>query len=309
MLGLTGTEVRSSSWPIFRRWLADRWLRRERAAVDWQSPTPRIAHAPLLDPIVLRQWIYGPGCVVPGDALYLEELMTPVGLVSEMSVLDLNAGMGGAGLAIAQAWKTDVAGFDRNPDVVQAGRSFLRARKAGRRLQLAPYDPTNFALRAGSYDCVMVREVISTLVDKEAYFQTVCLGLKSFGQIVIGDFVRGDTPSSDPAFAGWVAMQERQRLLWAGEDYVACLQRLGCDVRVAKDATASYRSLLRRSWRRFLDHPQLRRLEGERAAPLVEEVERCIRTLAAFDSGALRYFHICAQSTQATPIDEVSHEG
>ena len=96
-----------------------------------------------------------------------------------------------------QAWKSDVAGFDRNPDLVQAGTSFLRTQKAGRRVQLAPYDPENFALRAGFYDCVMAREVISTLVDKEAFFHAVSLGLKSFGQIVITDFVRGDVPAND----------------------------------------------------------------------------------------------------------------
>ncbi len=218
-----------------------------------------------------------------------------------MSFLDLNAGMGGPGIAISQAWKSDVAGFDRNPDLVQAGTSFLRTQKAGRRVQLAPYDPENFALRAGFYDCVMAREVISTLVDKEAFVQALTLGLKSFGQIVITDFVRGDVPVSDSSFVGWAAMQERkQPVLWLGEDYVACLERLGCDVTIASDATASYRSRLLRAWRRFLDHPELRHLRGRRALPLMSEVERCMRTLAAFDDGTLRYFRICAQNTRPT---------
>ena len=307
MLGLTATEVRSSPWPIFRRWLAERLPRRPRATIgesELAALSPRLraapaAQAPPLDPIVLRQWIYGSGCVIPGDAAYFKELMSPVGLTSEMTLLDLNAGMGGAGIAITQASKSNIAGFDRDPDLVQAGTSFLRTQKAGRRVQLASYDPENFALRAGFYDCVMAREVISTLVDKEAFFQSVSLGLKSFGQVVITDFVRGEAPASDPGLAGWAAMQEQKPLLWPGAEYVACLERLGCDVLIATDATASYRSLLLRSWRRFLDHPELRRLRGRRAMPLLDEVERCIRTLAAFDGGALRYFYICAQSTRA----------
>jgi hypothetical protein len=150
----------------------------------------------------------------------------------------------------------------------------------------------------------MAREVISTLVDKEAFLHAVSLGLKSFGQILIADFVRGDAPTDDSTILGWAAMQEQKRLLWTGEDHIARLERLGCNIRSAKDATANYRNLLLRSWRRFLDHPQLCRLEDRRALPLKNEVERCVRTLAAFDSGALRYFHICAQSTHATaPID------
>jgi hypothetical protein len=304
MLGLTATEVRSSPWPIFRRWLAERLPRRRRASVGARAPaapsSSAAAQAPLLDPIILRQWIYGPGCVIPGDEPYFKDLMRPVGLTPEMSLLDLNAGMGGPGIAITQAWKSYVVGFERNPDLIKAGTAFLRTQKAGRRVQLAAYDPENFVLRAAFYDCVMAREIVSTLVDKEAFLQAVSLGLKSFGQIVITDFVRGDAPESDSGFAGWAAMQERKPLLWPGEAYVACLERLGCDVLIASDATANYRSLLLRSWRRFLEHPELRRLRGHRAAPLLNEVERCIRTLAALDGGAVRYFYICAQSTRST---------
>ena len=78
MLGLTATEVRSSPWPIFRRWLAERLPRRQRAPIGERgialrsppSPASFAVQAPLLDPIILRQWIYGPGSVIPGDASY-----------------------------------------------------------------------------------------------------------------------------------------------------------------------------------------------------------------------------------------------
>jgi hypothetical protein len=311
MLGLTATEVGSSPWQ-FRRWLAERLPRQLRAplvgkfgiALRSSPSSASLAVPPPLDPILLRQWIYGPGCVIPGDAPYFEELMRPIGLKPETIVLDLNAGMGGAGMAITQAWKSDVAGFERNPDLVQAGVPLLHTQKVDRRVKLASYDPENFALRTGFYDCAMAREVISTLVDKEAFLHAVSLALKSFGWIVVTDFVRGAAPVDDSALAGWAAMQEQKPLLWTGEDYIACLERLACDVRIASDATATYRSLMLRSWRRFLDHPELPRLKGRRALPLLDEVERCIRTLEAFESGALRYFHICAQSTHVpSPVD------
>ncbi len=78
MLGLTATEVRSSPWPIFRRWLAERWPRRRRASAGARvtaTPSLTAAQAPLLDPIILWQWIYGPGCAIPGDASYFKELL------------------------------------------------------------------------------------------------------------------------------------------------------------------------------------------------------------------------------------------
>jgi hypothetical protein len=97
-----------------------------------------------------------------------------------------------------------------------------------------------------------------------------------------------------------MAMQEHKPLLWPSEHYVAALTRLGCTMLVTIDKTDLYRSLLLRSWRNFLDHPELPRLRGRRGLPLLGEVERCIRTLAALDSGALRYFYICAQSMRST---------
>lgn len=304
MLGPTATQVRSSPWQ-FRRWLAERLPRRSLGKLGIAlRPSPSraspIMPALPLDPIVLRQWVYGAGCVIPGDAPYFEELVGPVGLKPEMVLLDLNAGMGGAGRVIAQTWQSDVVGFERNPDLVQTGISLLRGHKADKRVKLAPYNPENLLLRSGFYDCAMAREVVSTLVDKEAFLHAVSLALKSFGWIVITDFVRGDATADDSAFAGWAATREQKPLLWTSKDYIACLERLACDVRIASDATATYRRLLLRSWRRFLDHPELPRLKGRRALPLLDEVERCIRTLAAIESGALRYVHICAQSTQVT---------
>ncbi len=307
MLGLTANEVRSSSWPILRR-LAERLPRWRRASAgragaslrSSQTRASRASELPLLDPVVLRQWIYGPGHVIPGDLDYLRDLVKPLGLGPEMTLLDLNAGMGGAGIAIAQACNTHVAGFDRNPELARAGASFLRTQKSARRVQIASYDPENFALRPAFYDCALAREVISTLADKEAFFQAISEGLKSFGQIVITDFVRGKAAPDDPALTGWAGMQEHKPLLWAGEDYVACLERLDCKVLIASDTSANYRALILRSWRQFLDHPELRRLRGRRALPLLTEVERCMRTLAALDTGAVRYFYICAQSTRST---------
>ncbi|HEX3974053.1 MAG TPA: hypothetical protein VHX19_22150 [Stellaceae bacterium] len=304
MLGLTDHEVRSSPWPIFR-WLAERLPRRRRASSGTlvrpsQASAARATREPPLDPTILQQWIYGPGNVIPGDEAYFKELMSPVGLTSEMTLLDLNAGMGGPGLTIVKESKNYVSAFDRHPDLVKAGAMFLRKHKAGRNVQLATYDPENFELRAGFYDCVMARELISTLADKDAFFQAVSVGIKPFGQIVIGDFVRGNGADSDPSLAGWMAMQEHKPLLWPSDNYVTSLTRLGCTMLVTMDRTDLYRSLLLRSWRNFLDHPELPRLRGRRAVPLLGEVERCIRTLAALDSGALRYFYICAQSMRST---------
>jgi SAM-dependent methyltransferase len=290
------------------RRLASRGPRRRRVPADdgalpvrpAQAGASRAAQEPPLDPVNLQQWIYGPGNVIPGDEGYFKELMSPVGLTPEMTLLDLNAGMGGAGIAIAKASKNYVAAFERNPDLVKAGVAFLRKQKAGRYVRLDSYDPADFALRPGFYDCVMARELVSTLADKEAFLQTVSLGLKSFGQIVITDFVRGDAPAGDPSLAGWAAVQEHKPLLWPAERYAASLTRLGCNVLVTMDKTDVYRSLLLRSWRNFLGHPELPWLRGRRALPLLTAVEHCVRTLAALDSGALRYFYVCAQSMRAT---------
>lgn len=302
-LGLTAIRVRSPLHPL-RRWIGEhlpRWQRgRARGRTGLARATDKRSTAAstqeiALDPIVLRQWLYGPGCVIPGDADYLKDLVKPFGLSPQMTLLDLHAGMGGASVAIAQACNTYVESFEPKAELVRAGAGFLKTQKSGRRVHLGVYDPANFALRPGFYDCVLAREATFTLVDKTGFLEAVTEGLKPFGQVGITEFVRGPAPP-EATFDGWAAMQDAKPDLWAGEQYVATLERLGFNVLMANDATAGYRSLVLRSWHQFLDRPELRQLKGRRALPLVEEAERCIRTLAALDSGALRYFYICAQS-------------
>jgi hypothetical protein len=308
-LGLAAIRVRSPL-SLLRGWMAERVPRWRRATLrDRSGParaigkrsTAAAAQGVAVDPIVLRQWLYGPGCVIPGDADYLKDLVKPFGLCPEMTLLDLHAGMGGAGVAIAQACNTYVESFEPKVDLVRAGAGFLKTQKSGRRVHLGAYDPANFALRPGFYDCVLAREATVALADKNAFLAAVTEGLKPFGQIAITEFVRGPAPP-DATFNGWAAMQDAKPDLWAGEQYVAALERLGFNVLMANDATAGYRGLILRSWQQFLDRPELKQLKGRRALPLVEEAEHCIRTLAALDSGALRYFYICAQSRHSGAI-------
>lgn len=302
-LGLAAIGVRSPLSSL-RRWMAEHVPRWHRATARSRPGFARVAakrsagaasREPALDPMVLRQWLYGPGCVIPGDADYLKDLVKPFGLGPEMTLLDLHAGMGGASVAIAQACNTYVESFEPKADLVRAGAGFLKTQKSGRRVHLGVYDPANFALRAGFYDCVLAREATFALADKKAFLEAVTEGLKPYGQLGITEFVRGPAPP-EATFDGWAAMQDAKPDLWAGAQYVATLERLGFNVLMANDATAGYRGLILRAWQQFLDRPELRQLKGRRALPLVEEAERCIRTLAALDSGAVRYFYICAQS-------------
>ena len=307
-LDLTGIRVRSPVHSL-GRWVAARLPRWRRRAVRGRSMLARATHAQPIaaarevapDPLTLRQWLYGPGCVIPGDADYINGLISPFGLSAKMSLLDLHAGMGGPALAIAQEHKIYVDGFEHDADLLRCSGDFLAQQKLGRRVHLAAYDPANFTLRAGFHDCMLVREATFGLADKKAFLAAMTRGLRPLGQIAFTDFVTGPA-APEAAFAGWAAMQDVPPALWPGERYADCLKELGFHVVTASDATADYRSLVLRSWQHFLDCPELRQLRGRRALPLVAEAERCIRTLAALDSGALRYFYIYAQSKNTGAI-------
>src|SRR5579859_3267049 len=85
--------------PLLTR-LRQRWLgsAKPKAAA---RPAPKAAAAPAAagarqpapSPLVVRQCLYGPGFIIPGDVNYVLELVKPFQLGPSMTMLDLAAGL------------------------------------------------------------------------------------------------------------------------------------------------------------------------------------------------------------------------
>ncbi len=247
------------------------------------------------DPLTIRQWLYGPGFIIPGDANYVLELVKPFNLSPAMTMLEFGSGLGGPACAIAEAFNTYVTGYERDPELVQRATEQAAVRGLGRHVQISTYDPESVELRAGFYDHALAREATSAVAQKERFLRVLNQAMKPFGQLILTDFVRDRAAGDRPELAAWESMQQHKPQLWTAAQYSDCFKSLGFDLRIANDITTEYRRLILLAWKNFLDRGELRQLRSaQAAAPVIDEVERGLRTVAALESGALKVYYFVA---------------
>ena len=284
--------------PFFAR-LREKW-RRDAPQASPESlpssaakvPLPKMIASP--DPLTIRQWLYGPGYVIPGNAEYAVELVKPFNLSPAMTMLDMAAGLGGPARSIAEAFGTYIAGFERDPDVARRAGEMSASQGFGRHVQISAYDPETFELRAGFYDHALSREATYHIEQKERFLRVINQAMKPGGQLILTDFVVDRAAGERPELEVWEAMQTHRPQLWTAAQYADCFKSLGFDLRIASDVTTDYRNLILKAWKGFLDRDELRQLRASRATTVIDEVERSVRTVAALESGALRFFYFAA---------------
>ena len=277
-------------------------LRRSRAAPAPQARTAPTALAPSLaraagpppDLLTVRQWLYGPGYTIPGNADYVLELVKPFHLGPSMTVLDMAAGLGGPAESVAEAFKTYVAGFERDPALARRASDAATAHGLARHVQVNVYDPESFELRAGFYDHALAREATYAVAQKERFLRVLNQAMKPSGQLVLTEFVRDRAAGERPELAACEASCGQKPQLWTAAQYTDCLKSLGFDLRIASDVTAEYRRMILLGWKGFLESGRLKLLPKTQAAPVIDAVERDLRAVAALSSGALKFYYFVA---------------
>ena len=273
-----------------------------RPAERGQAPGPAVAApaavirpvGPPPDALTVRQWLYGPGFIIPGDADYVLELVEPFHLDPSMTMLDMACGLGGAARTISREFKTYVTGFDRDADLARRGTEISLAQGFARHNQLSAYDPETFELRTGFYDHAISREATYSVAQKERFLRVLNQAMKPMGQLVLTDFVRGEEAGEQPELEAWAATQRYKPQLWTAAQYADCFKSLGFDLRIATDVTAEYRRTILLAWKNFLERGELRHLRSSQAGPVIDEVEHSLRTVAALESGALKFYYFVA---------------
>lgn len=238
--------------------------------------------------------MWGPGCVIPGDAEHVLQLVRPLGLTPSMTVLDVSAGLGGPARALAEALGVTVTGLERDPELARQGMAMSLAGRLGRRAPVSVYDPEGFTLPLAQYDCALGREATYTVRDKERFLRVLMQGLKPQGALLLAEFVLDRSMGDRRHLAAWAPLPDRPPYLWTLERYLDCLRSLGFALRLTEDISAEYRGRIVAGWTRLARLPELRRRPRAHFPPIIDEAERAMRTVEALDSGILKLVRIVA---------------
>jgi SAM-dependent methyltransferase len=243
-----------------------------------------------LDPLTIRQRLYGRGYVIPGDAAWVLELVEPFRLGAASSLLDLAAGLGGPARTLAQAFHARVTGIERDHDCAQQGNAISAALGAAHLVRIKPCDPESLELDAARFDCALGREASYAVAEKERFLRVVAQSLRARGQIVLTDFVLDRIVGERDELGAWRAGRARPPALWTAAQYADCFKSLGFGLRRAEDISPLYRRQIVAAWIGYLRAGDIRGLPASQVEAVLAEAEACFRTVRALESGALKYY-------------------
>jgi SAM-dependent methyltransferase len=261
---------------------------------------PDDAAAPL-DPMTVRQWLWGPGFTIPGNADYVLKLVKPFAPNPAMSLLDVAAGLGGPARAIAAAFDTYMSGLERDADLARRGMELSVAAGQQKHAPIGAMDPESFELKSGAFDGILGRGATYMVQDKERFLRVLLLALKHRGQLLLTDYVVDPALAARPELAVWSSQQPNRPSLWTLQQYVDCLKSLGCDIRITEDITQDLKLQIVLGWDHLVHAVDIKALPRQHKVTIVNEAEHWVKTIMALDAGVVKAYRFYALAGTARP--------
>ena len=291
----------------------------ERVPIDWQHPEPARERVPgdrprflarlrralkrtadaagentttnaAPDPLAIRQRLYGRGYIIPGDAASVLALVEPLRLDASSALLDLAAGLGGPARAIAQASHARVTGIERDHERARQANAMSSALGAAHLVRIKACDPETLELGSAKFDGALGREASYAVAEKERFLRVVAQALRPRGRIVLTEFVLDRIAGERPELDAWRRPLALRPSLWTAAQYADCFKSVGYDLRRAENISARYRRQIVAAWVAYLRAGEIRGQAAAQVDAVLAEAEASFRTVAALETGALKYY-------------------
>jgi cyclopropane fatty-acyl-phospholipid synthase-like methyltransferase len=224
--------------------------------VDKQSPVnpapppPKVADPPRKTakaksgpwhavPGEISEKMWGEGSVTPADEYITDLLIQPLSLTKDMSLLDLAAGLGMRMRRTTDKFGIYINGREPDPDVAQRGMALSVEAGLSKRDSITAYDPMSL-VETRSYDCVIARETIYRVADKERFIKSIVACCKPKAQISFTDYIVNPESKTQPAIRAWRAFEKDAEPLGLVE-MAELWAKAGISLRVHDDQTEYYK--------------------------------------------------------------------
>ena len=241
------------------------------------------------------QELWGEEFLSVGGAEAVKELIRPLGLTADMSLVEIGSGIGGAVRLITTETGAWVNGYEHSATL--AGLAMEETLKKGlkRKASIEHADYTKLKVRANSKDAALSKETLFTVADKDAVFGAMVKMIRPGGQLMYTDFMATGPEFKSPAIAQWQAREPRRPHLLQMAEAREKLEALGMEVRIAEDITAKYRKRALAGFNQLVEKVREFRKDVDRVKWAVLEAEIWFHRLAALDSGEVNISRIYAR--------------
>jgi len=236
----------------------------------------------------VAQMIWGDGFTLPGGDDYVRHLVNAFALSPADSALEFGSGMGGGTAAIVGRFGAYMTCFERDAALRKEASARAVTLDMDDKVVIEPLADQLPDMRSNFFLGALVREVLSTVEEKEAFLHRIIQALKSEGQLVVTDLIFDDDPDS-PELAAWLAAEPETYYPASVNRVRNAFAKNNVVVRTAEDESAEYRRMAIAGWVRLLDRLDSS-LAPSLAEALVREAELWARRIAAIDAGVLRYY-------------------
>lgn len=251
--------------------------------------------------IEVVQLAWGVGHSLPGGDKHVMDLVKPLLLKPEHTVIDLNAGLGGGPRFLAKKFKIWIEAHERDKDLADIANDMSIDLNIDGQAPITQADPNTMELKEDKYDAILARELFFSLTDKKAAFENIALALKANASILFTDFALANRNREDDTLADWRAAEPFKPTPSTMEEYRELLADLKYEVRVFEDLTDTYVEMIEAGWRNVL----LKAKEGKLAAPIVDmlmdEGKLWQARVNAMKSGRLRLIRCHAMMRKGPP--------
>jgi len=197
-----------------------------------------------------RMW--GEGSVTPADEYVTDLLIKPLNLNKNMKMLDLAAGLGARMYETTEEFGIRIDGREPDPEIAARGMALAIESGLQTRLSIKPYDPM-YLVEKEKYDCVVSRETIYRVADKEKFIASIVACCNPKAQISFTDYIVNPESVAQPAILAWQAFEKdaappslvEMAELWA---------KAGISLRVHDDETDHYKSEVKKGMLRFTQY-------------------------------------------------------
>lgn len=235
------------------------------------------------------QAIWGEGYSGPGGSDYVLSLVKSFGLSPASSMIEFGSGMGGSTRAIAEAYGAYVTGWEINPEFAAQANSLALVYSLEKQAEVHVLDLETMAFRSNFYQSALIGEFLYRLEDKRAFLQEALASVKQGSEIMITELV---SAGSTEALDDWIAGEAEPIHL---EDIRTLAEQLGdanVSVRLAEEESDRYTAMIKQSLNNLVTHLAEAKPPREKVIPILTEVEKWARRVAALESGGLHYYRI-----------------
>jgi SAM-dependent methyltransferase len=244
--------------------------------------------------VKVAQMVWGDGFSFPGGTAYAVELARDLGLGPGTRALDVGCGLGGGTRAIAGAYGGIVEGWDLSPDLIVEGHGLsIReglAEKAP--IDFLDIDKTVFAERR--YGAALIRNVLTSMSDKEAVLRKVANGLAPGAPFALVEFCLGHADAHGEALDAYRLGEATAPRLLTIQDLRTRIEGAGFAVAKAEDHSAAFAKIVLTGWAKIDALVKRGELDAKEGKALIGEAELWQRRLEAMRSGDLRTAKVLA---------------